>query len=169
MDVLTLRPYQRMLHNRTTSFLEFFINDQALSELIDSHYGLSDSFLEDYTGVLGNAGSLPAEIIKIKQLLGKNVSDEEVERLWADALPEGQLDETFLLTYRDELSAPEIIIYQCAECAHYDCGGVTVIIHFDDNVVKWQIVDKPQLPVFTFDKYAYYSLLNAQLKKRLAT
>ena len=63
-------------------FLEFYINDKPLTELLDTFYNQKGSVLDNWIGVLGWTTNLQAEIIKIKQLLGKNVSDQEIRRVY---------------------------------------------------------------------------------------
>jgi hypothetical protein len=63
-------------------FLEFYINDKPLTELLDTFYNQKGSVLDNWIGVLGWTTNLQAEIIKIKQLLGKNVSAKEIRRVY---------------------------------------------------------------------------------------
>ena len=143
-------------------FLEFYINDTPLTELLNSFYNQKGSILDNWVGVLGWTTNLPAEIIKIKQLLGKNISDKEIRQVfpasWTDIEFKYYLDK-----YRDELANPEIIIYCCAECGDYDCGGIAVSIDKTDNSVIWKIIDKEKMLSFQFDKYQYFDILNNRL------
>ena len=143
-------------------FLEFYINDTPLTELLNSFYNQKGSILDNWVGVLGWTTNLPAEMIKIKQLLGKNISDKEIRQVfpasWTDTEFEYYLDK-----YRDELANPEIIIYCCAECGDYDCGGIAVSIDKTDNSVIWKIIDKEKMLSFQFDKYQYLDILNNRL------
>ena len=143
-------------------FLEFYINDTLLTELLNSFYNQKGSILDNWVGVLGWTTNLPAEIIKIKQLLGKNISDKEIRQVfpasWTDIEFKYYLDK-----YRDELANPEIIIYCCAECGDYDCGGIAVSIDKTDNSVIWKIIDKEKMLSFQFDKYQYFDILNNRL------
>ena len=143
-------------------FLEFYINDTPLTELLNSFYNQKGSILDNWVGVLGWITNLPAEMIKIKQLLGKNISDKEIRQVfpasWTDTEFEYYLDK-----YRDELANPEIIIYCCAECGDYDCGGIAVSIDKTDNSVIWKIIDKEKMLSFQFDKYQYLDILNNRL------
>ncbi len=164
MDILTLKPYQRKLCKRMDSFVEFYINDKSLSEIIDNYDKSSDSFLENYTGVLGGLNNPLSEAIKIKQLLGKKVSDVEIRALFSHSSAKDSIDYLVSLCY-DELADPAIIIYGCAECGDYNCGGVKVTIEKEEDVVKWMVVDEPLMPVFTFNKHVYYEVFSSRLKK----
>lgn len=143
-------------------FLEFYINDTPLTELLNSFYNQKGSILDNWVGVLAWITNLPAEMIKIKQLLGKNISDKEIRQVfpasWTDTEFEYYLDK-----YRDELANPEIIIYCCAECGDYDCGGIAVSIDKTDNSVIWKIIYKEKMLSFQFDKYQYFDILNNRL------
>ena len=62
-------------------FLEFYINDTPLTELLNSFYNQKGSILDNWVGVLAWITNLPAEMIKIKQLLGKNISDKKIRQV----------------------------------------------------------------------------------------
>ena len=108
--------------------MEFYINDIPLTELLNTFYNNKGTILDNWIGVLGWTTNLSAEIVKIKQLLGKNISDKEIRRVFPASWTETEF-ETYLDKYRDELSNPEIIIYCCVECGDYDCGGISVLIN----------------------------------------
>ena len=52
-------------------FLDFFVNDKPLSELLDKFYETKGSILDNWIGVLGSSVNKKAEILKVKQLIGK--------------------------------------------------------------------------------------------------
>ena len=143
-------------------FLEFYINDIPLSELLNSFYNHKKSILDNWVGVLGWTTNLPAEIIKIKQLLGKNISDNEIRQVFSASWSDTEF-EYYLDKYRDELANPKIIIYCCAECGDYDCGGISVSIDKTDNLVIWKIIENEKILSFQFDKYQYFDILNKRL------
>jgi hypothetical protein len=139
-------------------FLEFFVNDKPLSMLLDGFYNQKGSILDNSVGVIGWTINLPAEVIKCKQLLGKSITEEEIRQASGSSFTKHDLDD-----YREELSNPEVLIYCCAECGDYKCGGVTVsILHFDD-AVTWKISNGDKSLKFQFAKSSYYDLF----KKRI--
>lgn len=141
MDTLTLKKYHR---RGNEDFIEFFINDVPLSKLLDQFYGQEKSILENWTGVLGSFRNPNAEKIKIKQLLGKEVTDKDI-----------YYDKT-----REELADPKIIIYCCGECGDYDCGGITIVIDRNETSVCWTIVDERGNLSFEFNKHAYFAVFD---------
>ena len=145
-------------------FLEFFINDVPLTELLNEFYNPKGSVLDNWIGVLGWTTNLPAEIVKLKQLLGKKVTDNEIRMVFPASWTDNEF-EYYLEKYRDELSNPEIIIYCCAECGDYDCGGITTSIHNTDNSVVWTITDNDKRLNFEFDKYFYFDALQGRIKQ----
>ena len=145
-------------------FLEFFINDVPLTELLNEFYNPKGSVLDNWIGVLGWTTNLPAEIVKLKQLLGKKVTDNEIRMVFPASWTDNEF-EYYLEKYRDELSNPEIIIYCCAECGDYDCGGITTSIHNTDNSVVWTITDNDKRINFEFDKYFYFDALQGRIKQ----
>lgn len=145
-----------------TEFLEYFINDIPLSVLLDHFYDSKTTILENWTGALGTHPK--SDLIKIKQLLNKTVTDKEIRQVypasWTNDEFSGYLDK-----YRDELANPEILIYCCAECGDYECGGIAVTIVFADKSVIWTINEGDKALKFEFDQYAYFEVLNNYLHK----
>jgi hypothetical protein len=74
------------------------------------------------------------------------------------------MDILSLNKYHDELSMPEVIIYGCAECGDYDCGGIRITIDRPDESVAWKILDENKSLVFEFNKYQYFDTFNGHLK-----
>ena len=144
-------------------FFEFYINDRPLTELLNSFYNEKGTILDKWVGVLGSTTKLPAEIIKIKQLLGKNISDKEIRNVFPASWTDTEF-EYYLNKYREELSNPEIIIYCCAECGDYDCGGISVSIYKTDISVVWKIFENEKILSFEFEKYQYFETLNKRLE-----
>ncbi len=150
------------------SFIEFYINDQPLSSLLDSNYnGQDHSVLKNNVGVLGSFQNVPLEIIKVKQLLGQKISDADFaelsERL-SKVVDECSIED-MMDNVRDELANPQILIYCCAACGDYLCGGVTVEVGIGDENVTWTFNEGNQKAVFVFDKYSYYDTLKSYLSK----
>jgi hypothetical protein len=138
-------------------FIEFYINSAPLSGLLDKFYNSRGSILDNWIGVLGSFENYHAEIIKVKQLLGKSISDKEIRACY----PSDWNDDTFqsyLGKVRKELADPEIIIYCCTECGDYDCGGLKVRIDKTDDAFIWTFTQKDERLTFEFDKYQYFDL-----------
>ena len=80
-----------------------------------------------------------------------------------------KLDETTISdiidSIKDELAEPGILIYCCAQCGDYLCGGVKVNMVIDEHYVKWTFGEKEEKLVFAFDKYAYLDTLKAYQSK----
>jgi hypothetical protein len=145
-------------------FLEFFINDKPLSELLDKFYETKGSILDNWIGVLGSFENKKTEILKVKQLIGKTISDKEIRQVypseWCDTEFQWYLEKT-----REELADPEVIIYCCAECGDYDCGGFKAKIAKTDNAFVWRITEEDKSLTFEFDKYQYFDLFDKYLRQ----
>jgi len=164
MDVLTLKPFNKKAGNITHAFLEFCINNTPLSLLLDNYNTDGYSLLLNYTGVLGSEVFARGEWIKLHQLMQKEVTDAEIRK----AIPGNFSSKEALQLakeYLHELKAPEVIIYCCAECGDYYCGGVKVVIDIQETTVTWSVCDMPAPCVFTFDKYQYYRVLKDRMSK----
>lgn len=164
MDTLSIKKYNNA-HNKIKTdkdFLDFHIDNIPLVDLLDKFYNQQESLLNNWTCVLGSISTF-AEIIKIKHLLGKRISDKEIRSTFPESCTDGEF-EYELIRYRDELADPEIIIYCCATCGGHDCGGITVFIDRTDNSVTWKISDDNKIITFEFDKYNYYDVMNQRLK-----
>jgi hypothetical protein len=163
MDRLTLKKYHR---SPFREFLEFYVNDKPLSELIDElYYTNKKSILNNWTGVFGT-NNPQAQLINVKQLLHKSVSDEEIRNLYTnlsnDEFPH------YLEKTREELANPEIVIYSCAECGDYDCGGVAITINKTDTSIIWTVLESEKQPLrFEFEQYEYYNVLGIYYKQLL--
>jgi hypothetical protein len=165
MDILSIREYQRQADKSTpagTSFLEFFVNDESLSELLDRLYFEKESVLVNWIGVLGWMKNTPAEIVKLKQLMGMNISDKEIRRIFPDNWTDKEF-ENYLQQYRDELANPHVIIYCCAQCGDYDCGGITVLLKEDEQTIRWKMGEDGDGLEFTFAKHLYLEVLGKRL------
>jgi hypothetical protein len=165
MDVISLKPYrQPPSSNGKPDFIEFFINDQPLSGLLNSFFKLKDGILENWVGVLGHATNPCIDIIKLKQLLNKNVTDKDLRAAFPASWSENELS-WYLDKYREELAKPEVLIYCCAACGDIDCGGWWVTITRDEETVSWSIGSEEEASIsFTFDKYQYFDVLGARIE-----
>jgi hypothetical protein len=143
-------------------FLEFFINDKPLSELLDNFYNSKTTILDNWIGVLGS--NPKTDIIKVKQLLKKEVSDKEIRQVYPSTWSDDEFS-LYLDKYREELENPEVLIYCCAECGDYDCGGIAVTIDKTGTSVIWTIKEGEKALKFVFDKYSYFEVFNNYLQK----
>ncbi|MBX3255400.1 MAG: hypothetical protein KF862_14760 [Chitinophagaceae bacterium] len=192
MDTLRLQKYQRQgslidketnslkkvsgkknnFHGNTTltnkglvkseaQFLEYFVNDKPLSELLDNFYNSKTTILENWIGALGTNSK--TDIIKVKQLIGKEVSDKEIRQVYPSAWTDDEFS-WYLEKYREELKKTKVLIYCCAECGDYDCGGIAVTIDKTDSSVTWTIKEGDKALRFEFDKYSYFEVFNNYLR-----
>ena len=140
-------------------FFEFFINDKPLSALLNKFYETKGSILDNWIGVFGSFANQKAEMLKVKQLLGKTISDKEIRQVypseWSDSEFQWYLEKT-----REELSDPEVIIYCCTECGDYDCGGIKTKIDKTESAFVWTITEKNKRLAFEFEKYQYFDLFD---------
>jgi hypothetical protein len=163
MHRLKLQPYNTKADNQ---FLEYFINDHPLSELLDNFYNSKTTILENWVGALGSSINPMTDIIKVKQLLGKKVTDEEIRQVYPSSWTDQEF-KWYLEKYREELENPEVLIYCCAECGDYDCGGIAVTIDRTDTCVIWTIKasDSDNTLKLEFDKYLYFDVFNKYLRQ----
>ena len=146
------------------TFLEFYINDEPLSKLLDKFYAKKGSILDNWIGVLGWSVNKKSDTVKVKRLLGKNISEKEIREMYPAEWSNSEF-RYYLEKEREELSDPEIIIYCCAECGDYECGGITVQINKTDDAFVWTIRDEDKHLTFKFDKYQYFDLFDRYLRK----
>jgi hypothetical protein len=163
MDTISLKPYSRPddLPQRR-EFLEFFINDKPLSELLNKFYGSKKSILENWIGVLGSFANLQAEVIKLKQLLGRHVTDKDIAAAFLQHGAPATWND--VSKYRDELEDPEVLIYCCAACGDYDCGGIAVRINREEDMTTWTVLEGNGSLVLTFNKYHYFDVFGSRLQ-----
>ncbi|WP_165760170.1 hypothetical protein [Niastella populi] len=144
-------------------FLEYFINDKPLSEQLDKIYNTKTTILENWVGALGS-GNPKTDRIKVKQLLQRKVSDKEIRDVYPSSWTEDEF-QWYLDKYREELENPEVLIYCCAECGDYDCGGIAVTIDQTENSVVWNIIGASDILKFEFDKNLYFGVFNNYLNQ----
>jgi len=173
MDTLSLNKYQHPLvasgkqiqsGRPRPPFIEFFINGSPLSALIDDFYQSKGTILDNWIGVLGTSKNAKVDIIKVKQLLGKTVTDKEIKQVFPSTFTDLELQyETACIL--EELEDPEILIYCCAECGSRDCGGIAVAISRMDDKVIWTIKEGSRELQFAFNKHLYFNVLNGYMEK----
>ncbi len=83
MDIIEIRKYT--VDNKTKTqtnkeFWEYYINDVPLSEQLDIFFQSKESILENWIGSLSTSGNSWNNNIKVKQLLGKKITDEEIKK-----------------------------------------------------------------------------------------
>ena len=163
MDTIELQWFSRKkIDGQPDTFLEFFINGRPLSEVYSEFHQLKTSLLDNWTGVLGSFPNSHAEIITVKHLLSKTVTEKEFRAAFPQNWTESEL-EWHLDKYKEELADPEILIYCCPICGDHDCGGIATRIIKTDETVIWTIIDERKDLTFEFNKYAYFDAFNARL------
>jgi hypothetical protein len=132
--------------------------------LLDQFYGGQTCILDGWIGIVGAFNNKGSEIVKLKRLLGKTISDSDLREVFpADYADDDLADEMDGL--RDELRNPEVIIYCCAECGDRECGGIEVTIEKMLDTIAWTIKDENGEIGFSFDPYQYYEVLGNRLRK----
>lgn len=142
-------------------FIEFFLNNTPLSAILSDFY--KTPVLVDYTGVLGAFGNKKVERIKIRQLLLESVSDDEIAELFPGHIGEKETAQG-IKKYREELEDIAVILYCCAECGDYACGGFTVSIGEVADTITWTFGTEGNLLVFQFDRQQYFSIFDQYRK-----
>ncbi len=179
MDILTLKRYfidqlidigkaKKSNSKPQNSFTEFFINNRPLSALLDDFYASKHFItLKNNIGVLGSKRNTALEIIKVKQLLGKTINKADFDELMKElgrTIDKNTIKD-IIDSLTDELAEPGIMIYCCARCGDYQCGGVMVEMVIDEHYIKWTFGDAERNLVFVFDKYAYLGTIRSYLDK----
>jgi hypothetical protein len=151
-------------HRPNRQFLEFFINHRPLSQQIDEFFHPKKTVLESYRGTIGWSSNTAVDIVKVKQLLGKKISDAEIRQVYPANFTEDEFS-VHLEWNRAVLSDPLIRIYCCRVCGGYDCGGIDTIVIKTETSVFWKIAEGQKFLQFEFDKHQYFEVLGAYLKK----
>ncbi|HQI46296.1 MAG TPA: hypothetical protein PLC59_09580 [Bacteroidales bacterium] len=144
------------INKNPTEFYEFFINDKPLSGILTEFCKLENSLLDNWIGVLGSFPNKQPELIKIKRLLLEQITEKEIGDLFPLDLEKYYLD-TGIDNYKEELADEEIIIYCCAECGDYDCGGFKIKVEKDKDTFVWTYNDEGRILQFHFDKKQYFN------------
>lgn len=156
MDTIDLKIYNRTYGFVDRKFYEFYINDKPLSSLITEFCNLDKSLLENWVGVLGSFQNRQSELNKIKRLLLKQISEQEILDIFPKGLDKYYLDHG-IEDYKKELADQEIIIYGCAECGDYGCGGYAIKIDKQEELIIWTFNDEGNILQFHFDKHQYFN------------
>ena len=94
----------------------------------------------------------------------KNISDKEIRQVYPSEWSNKEF-QCYLEKTRQKLADPEVIIYCCAECGDYDCGGIKAKIDKTDNAFVWTITEEDKRLKFEFDKYQYFDLFDKYLRQ----
>lgn len=139
-------------------YVEFFVNGIPLSDQINEIIKPKKPVLSNYTSVLGTMELTNFDRLKIQQLLNKKVTDSELENLF----PAAHFDQKVIA---DELDLDKVLIYCCAECGDYKCGGFFVRISESPESISWTLNHSGKKMEFTFDKSEYQAELNGYLSE----
>lgn len=137
-------------------YVEFFVNGVPLSDQINEIIKPKKPVLSNYTSVLGTMELTNFDRLKIQQLLNKKVAPVKLEELF----PAEHFDQKVIA---DELSLDKVLIYCCAECGDYKCGGFFVRISETPESISWSLNHSGKNMEFTFDRSEYQAELNGYL------
>ena len=141
---------------RQTEFYEFFINDKPLSDILTTFCSLDNSLLNNWVGVLGSFSNKQSQLNTIKRLLSKQISEQEIREVFPKDLDKHYLDNG-IESYKAELADEEIIIYGCAECGDYGCGGFKIKVDKEEDTVVWTYNGEGKILQFHFNKHQYFN------------
>jgi hypothetical protein len=139
-------------------YVEFFVNGTPLSDQINEIIKPKNPVLSNYTSVLGTMELTNFDRLKIQQLLSKKVGPKKLEELF----PAEHFDQKVIA---DELSLDKVLIYCCAECGDYKCGGFFVKISETPDTISWSLNHSGKNMEFTFDRSEYQAELNGYLSE----
>jgi hypothetical protein len=146
-----------------TEFYEFFINDKPLSEILTEFSKLENSLLDNWVGILGSFSNKKWERNTIKRLLLQEINEQEVRDVFPKDLDKYYLDNG-IENYKDELADEEIIIYGCAECGDYGCGGFKIKVDRKGNQFVWTYNEDENILQFYFDEHQYFDTFDSYRK-----
>jgi hypothetical protein len=143
------------LYKRPTEYYEFFINDKPLSLILTEFCNFDNSILDNCIGVFGSFSNRQFELNKIKRLLIKQITEQEIRAVFPKDFDKQFLDNG-IENYLEELADEQIIIYGCAECGDYGCGGFKVKVDKTDDSFVWTYSDEGKILQFHFEKNQYF-------------
>ncbi len=150
-------------------FIEIFINDQQLSDLLTTFLAYHDSLLKYWVGVLGSFPDKQAELFTLKRLLLEPITDEEIRSALPKDSKEKQIEERFKW-HKEHLLNDLILIYCCHECGNFECGGINVKIDQKNDTIIWTFFEnelrrtKGKTLQFHFEKSQYSGVFNKYRK-----
>ncbi|MBI3133481.1 MAG: hypothetical protein HYZ14_02290 [Bacteroidetes bacterium] len=139
-------------------FVEFYINDEPLSDKINEFLNPADKVLSKFTSVLGTMELTNFDRLKIRQLQGESINRADLEEFF----PAAHFDQKPIF---DELKLDKILVYCCAECGDYKCGGYFIRVAQTPDTVTWKLESDGKELSFTFSKREYSSELNSYLNE----
>ena len=151
------------LSEKPTEFYEFFINDKPLSEILTEFCKLDKTLLDNWVGLLGSFSNKKAELNYIKRLILEQISEQEIRDVFPKDLNKFYLDNE-IENYREELADEEIIIYGCAECGDYGCGGFKIKANRQGNQFVWTYNEEEKILQFIFDEHQYFDTFDSYRK-----
>ena len=134
-------------------YVEFFVNGTPLSDQINEIIKPKNPVLSNYTSVLGTMELTNFDRLKIQQLLSKKVGPKKLEELF----PAEHFDQKVI--------ADKVLIYCCAECGDYKCGGFFVKISETPDTISWSLNHSGKNMEFTFNRSEYQAELNGYLSE----
>jgi len=146
-------------------FMEFFINDQPLSDLLTTFLAYRDSLLKSWVGVLGSFPDKQPELYTLKRLLLEPLTEQTIRPALRQDL-EKEHFEDYSKWYKENFSNDLILIYCCHECGSVDCGGIGVKVDQKNDTIIWTFFEnekrrtKGKTLQFHFDKRQYYGVFN---------
>lgn len=160
MDTLTFQAVSLLNYDPAKiaipDYVDFCINGQPLADIIDESGALDAPLLSKFTSVLGTMEETNFDRLKILQLKGEAISKNALEALF----PAAQFDQRPIW---DELKLKKVLLYCCAECGDYKCGGYFVSIKIDQSMVEWNLDVNGKMFQFRFDKSHYMTELDNYL------
>jgi hypothetical protein len=137
-------------------YVEFIVNEEPLSELLNQHFGYKPPLLAKFTSTLGTMELVSSDQLKIEQLLGHTITEKELEKFF----PAKHFDQKPIL---EELAHDKVLIYCCAECGDYKCSGIFARITKGPGSYTWLFEDNGKQLTFEFEKEAYEQVLKHYL------
>lgn len=137
-------------------YVEFIINGEPLSEIINRETKPEHRVLSKYTSVLGTMEFTNSDRLKVMQLSGKKITAAELEKIF----PAKHFDHKPIL---EELNLDKILIYCCAECGDYKCGGYYIQLQETTDSIIWNLIGLTKNIQFRFSKAEYMEVLSEYL------
>jgi len=138
MDTLELKEVDlRFIKNPKAAILqyvEFFVNDRSLIEIIEDYFQPKKTLLSKFTSVLGTMESLNFDRLKVAQLTNTSVDSKTIEQFF----PAKHFDQEPIFA---ELQLPKTLLYCCAECGDFRCSGIFIKVVHNNKYVEWHIFE----------------------------
>ena len=128
------------------------MNDEPLSDLLNHFFSLNERVLAKFTSTLGTMESVNSDRLKVIQLLAKKPTQKELNELF----PAPRFDQKPIL---EELALDQVLIYCCAECGDYKCGGIFAKISKESDAYSWVFERDGKKLKFNFAADQYEAVL----------